>query len=70
MSLVDVVAPDLPAQDTFLNAIELLRDPSHVRDHTIEQWLRMFGSAQFAAEVLETWPLRPRSRPVRRTRAR
>jgi len=56
--LVDVVAPELPAQDTFLNAIELLRDPSHVRDHTVEQWQRMIESAGLAAEALETWPLR------------
>jgi ubiquinone/menaquinone biosynthesis C-methylase UbiE len=56
--LVDVVSPDLPAQDTFLNAIELLRDPSHVRDHCVEQWLRMFDSAGFASEALDAWPLR------------
>jgi ubiquinone/menaquinone biosynthesis C-methylase UbiE len=56
--LVDVVAPEPPAQDTFLNAIELLRDPSHVRDHTIEQWQRMIEAAGFAAEALQTWPLR------------
>jgi ubiquinone/menaquinone biosynthesis C-methylase UbiE len=56
--LVDVMAPELPAQDTFLNAIELLRDPSHVRDHTIEQWLRMCEAAGFAAETLGAWPLR------------
>jgi ubiquinone/menaquinone biosynthesis C-methylase UbiE len=56
--LVDVVAPELPAQDTFLNAIELLRDPSHVRDHSVEQWLSMCAAAGLAAEALETWPLR------------
>jgi ubiquinone/menaquinone biosynthesis C-methylase UbiE len=56
--LVDVVSPDEPAQDTFLNAIELLRDPSHVRDHTVEQWLRMLAAAGFAGEVLGHWPLR------------
>jgi SAM-dependent methyltransferase len=56
--LADVVAPDEPAQDTFLNAIELLRDPSHIRDHTVEQWLRILASADFAAEALGNWPLR------------
>jgi hypothetical protein len=55
---VDVVSPEPPAQDTFLNAIELLRDPSHVRDHSVEQWLRMFDLAGFAAEALDAWPLR------------
>lgn len=56
--LADVVAPDMPAPDTFLNTIELLRDPSHVRDHTVEQWLRMMAGAGFAAEQLGDWPLR------------
>src|SRR5215211_712534 len=53
--LVDVVSPEPPAQDTFLNAIELLRDPSHVRDHTIDQWLHMFDAAGLAGETLDTW---------------
>src|SRR5262245_32900566 len=48
--VVDSVAPDDPAQDTFLNAIELLRDPSHVRDHAVGSWLAMFAAAGFAAE--------------------
>src|ERR671935_195143 len=52
------VAPDDPAQDTFLNAIELLRDPSHVRDHSIAQWRVMLGAAGFADELLGTWDLR------------
>jgi ubiquinone/menaquinone biosynthesis C-methylase UbiE len=56
--LVDVVSPDEPAQDTFLNAIELLHDQSHVRDHTVEQWLRMLATAGLAGEVLGHWPLR------------
>lgn len=56
--LVDVVSPDGPAQDTFLNAIELLRDPSHVRDQTAAQWLAMLAATGFAGEVLGTWPLR------------
>lgn len=56
--LADVVAPDMAAPDTFLNTIELLRDPSHVRDHTVEQWQRMMAGAGFAAEQLGAWPLR------------
>lgn len=56
--LVDVVAPEAPASDTFLNAIELLRDPSHVRDHTPAQWLEMCAVAGLHGEVAGTWPLR------------
>lgn len=55
--LVDVVAPKEPASDTFLNAIELLRDPSHVRDHSITQWQKMFAEVGLHAETLGTWPL-------------
>lgn len=56
--LVDTVAPDAPAQDTFLNAIEVLRDPSHVRDHSVAGWLTLFASAGFAGEMLQWWKVR------------
>jgi hypothetical protein len=56
--LVDSIAPADPAEDTFLNAIELLRDPSHVRDHAIGQWCAMFEAAGLAPELLETWTYR------------
>jgi len=55
--LSDIVAPEEPALDTFLQTIELLRDPSHVRDHSISQWLAMLKAAGFEAEVLFTWQL-------------
>jgi ubiquinone/menaquinone biosynthesis C-methylase UbiE len=56
--LVDVVSPDDPAADTVLNAAEVLRDPSHVRDHTIPQWLAMLETAGFAVADLGRFPLR------------
>lgn len=56
--LVDVVAPDAAASDTFLNAIELLRDPSHVRDHTPAQWLAFCQVSGLQAEITGSWPLR------------
>lgn len=55
--LVDVVAPPAPLPDTFLNTIELLRDPSHVRDHSVTQWQAMMEAAGFSAEVVGQWPL-------------
>jgi len=36
--LADLVSPDNPAADTVLNAAEILRDPSHVRDYRIAEW--------------------------------
>jgi SAM-dependent methyltransferase len=53
--LVDSVAPEDPAEDTFLNAIELLRDPSHVRDYSVSQWRTMLADAGLAVEHLATW---------------
>lgn len=56
--LVDVVSVADPATDTVLNAVEVLRDPSHVRDQTVEQWRALLGGAGLAAEALGEWPLR------------
>jgi len=55
--LVDVVSPADATQDALLNQIEILRDPSHVRDHTVVQWSYMIEQAGLQAELLETWPL-------------
>ncbi len=43
--LSDTIAPEDPARDSFLNAFELLRDPSHVRDHRVSEWQAMFRAA-------------------------
>lgn len=56
--LVDVVSPDDPTSDTFLNAAEVLRDPSHVRDHTVAQWVNMLQEAGLDVEELGQFPLR------------
>ena len=56
--LVDVVSPDDPAADTVLNAAEVLRDPSHVRDHTVGQWVAMLEDAGFAVDDVGRFPLR------------
>ena len=55
--IADVVGFDDPTCDTFLNAVELLRDPSHVRDFTPDEWLSFFDSAGFEAEVVYRWDL-------------
>jgi SAM-dependent methyltransferase len=38
VGIVDAVSPGRPALDTFLQAIELLRDTSHVRDRSRAEW--------------------------------
>jgi SAM-dependent methyltransferase len=36
--LMDVVSPGPALLDTYLQAAELLRDPSHVRDYSVDEW--------------------------------
>lgn len=50
--LSDVVAPDADyTADTFLQTLELLRDPSHVRDHSAQAWLAMLTDAGFDGKI-------------------
>jgi ubiquinone/menaquinone biosynthesis C-methylase UbiE len=55
--LVDTVSPEDPALDTFYNAVELLRDASHVRNCRISEWERLFRAAWLEPEVLFRYPL-------------
>jgi SAM-dependent methyltransferase len=45
---IDVVAPGRPLADTFLQTVEILRDPSHVRDYSPAEWNAALGRAGFA----------------------
>jgi SAM-dependent methyltransferase len=56
--LVDSIALADGVQDTYLNAIEVLRDPSHVRDYSASQWLAMFTDAGLEAALVTHWKLR------------
>jgi SAM-dependent methyltransferase len=47
---IDVAAPETPLLDTFLQTIELLRDPSHVRDYAPSEWRAFLTAAGFAIE--------------------
>jgi ubiquinone/menaquinone biosynthesis C-methylase UbiE len=44
---IDVVSPGPPLLDTFLQTVELLRDPSHIRDYTIDEWTAAISAAGF-----------------------
>ena len=57
LAIVDLLAPEDGPLDTFLNAIELLRDPSHARSLRASEWLAVLGAAGFAARVERTWEL-------------
>jgi len=55
---VDVVAPEPPKLDMHLQTVELLRDPSHVRDYRVSEWIAALGRAGFAVRALHTRRLR------------
>lgn len=56
--MIDLLGGATPLVDTHLQAMELLRDPSHVRDYTVEEWQRMIGGAGFEMAGMQSWPLR------------
>jgi ubiquinone/menaquinone biosynthesis C-methylase UbiE len=55
---MDVVAPGEPLLDTWLQSLELLRDPSHVRNGTLAEWKATLASLGFAVGEVATYKLR------------
>jgi SAM-dependent methyltransferase len=55
---IDTVALDDPALDTHLQAVELLRDASHVRDWSVPEWVAALSRAGFALDGVTLRPLR------------
>ena len=55
--VIDITAPESPLHDTTLQAVELLRDGSHVRDYRASEWLRMLAEAGFGGERVDGWKL-------------
>ncbi len=49
--IVDSLAPEDASSDTFFNAFELLRDPSHVRNYSRSDWRSMLNEGGFVPEV-------------------
>lgn len=45
-AFIDVIAPEQPLLDTYLQTVEVLRDTSHVRDYSAAEWLRQLGEAR------------------------
>ncbi|ACO33491.1 MULTISPECIES: class I SAM-dependent methyltransferase [Acidobacterium] len=54
---IDVVGSADPLFDTHLQAVELLRDPSHVRNYSAQEWLTLFAAAGLPAQVTHEWRL-------------
>ncbi|WP_343730136.1 methyltransferase domain-containing protein [Duganella sp.] len=55
--IIDITAPESPLHDTTLQAVELLRDGSHVRDYRPSEWQHMLREAGFESERIKDWKL-------------
>jgi ubiquinone/menaquinone biosynthesis C-methylase UbiE len=55
---VDVVSQGGPLLDTHLQAVELLRDPSHVRDYSAAEWFEALARSGFAVRATRSWRIR------------
>ena len=55
---IDIISPTYAPFDTHLQAVELLRDPSHVRDYTQGEWAEALAEAGFRLRGTVTRRLR------------
>ena len=55
--VIDVIAPETPLFDTCLQAIEFLRDASHVRNYRASEWAAMQRAAGFTEPTVSRWKL-------------
>lgn len=61
--LSDTVAPEDAACDSFCNAFELLRDPSHVRNWRVSEWSALMREHGLEPEMLFQFDLELEMRP-------
>src|SRR3989304_4024331 len=47
IGIIDSVVPGEPSLDAFLNGVEKVRDPSHVRSYRVGEWLPVLAGAGF-----------------------
>ena len=52
--LMDIASPGRPVLDIFLQTIEVLRDPSHVRNYSPAEWLHITQQSGLLVEQLVT----------------
>ena len=55
--MIDTAGGETPLLDTHLQAVEILRDPSHIRDYSTREWLALFSEAGFTASLRKQWPV-------------
>jgi ubiquinone/menaquinone biosynthesis C-methylase UbiE len=52
---VDSMVPDEPPLADFMNRMETLRDPTHIRSQTLQEWTALLESAGFRIEAAEVF---------------
>lgn len=55
---IDVVSPGHAGLDTHLQTVEVLRDPSHVRDYSASEWIEALDRAGFQVRNIQARRLR------------
>lgn len=55
---IDAISPGAPVLDTYIQAVEVLRDTSHVRDYARAEWEAALASAGFVTQASRTHRLR------------
>jgi ubiquinone/menaquinone biosynthesis C-methylase UbiE len=56
--IIDTLGQEDALVDTFMQSIELLRDPSHVRNRCPREWRSLFRTAGFLELEYAEWPTR------------
>ena len=56
--IVDSVVPEDPDLDAFLNHVERMRDPTHIRSRTETEWRQLFEDSGLVPFVVERYPHR------------
>ncbi len=56
--IVDLVAPETTQLDSFLNAVEVLRDPTHGRSLRASDWRAALAHAGLAGGIVREWRFR------------
>lgn len=50
--LMDIASPGQPVRDIWLQTVEMLRDPSHVRNYSQGEWLKMVNESGMSVKEM------------------
>lgn len=68
IGIIDSVVPGEPSLDAFMNGVEKVRDPSHVRSYRVEEWLEILaGAGLLLLQAASLWKTHPFPEWVART---